>query len=44
MRQYTEILNRILEKSNDGFDIIVGELPQAEVCRNNVKATFKIRD
>lgn len=44
MRQYTEILNRILEKSNDGFDIIVGELPQAEVCRNNVKAKFKIRD
>lgn len=44
MKQYVDILNRILAKSDNGFDIIVNELPQAEVCRQNVKAKFKIRD
>ena len=44
MKQYLDILNKILEKSNNGLDIIVDELPQAEVCRNNVKVKFKIRD
>jgi len=44
MKQYLEILNRVLEKSHDGFDIIMSELPQAEVCIHNVKAKFKIRD
>ena len=44
MKPYLDILNKILEKSHDGMDIIVGELPQAEVCIHNVKAQFKIRD
>ena len=44
MRQYLDILNRILQKSHDGLDIIIGELPQAEVCISNTKAKFKIRD
>lgn len=44
MKQYLDILNKILEKSDNGFDIIVDELPQAEVCRSNKKAKFKIRD
>lgn len=44
MKQYLEILNKVLEKSHDGLDIIVGELPQAEICLHNVKAKFKIRD
>lgn len=44
MRQYLDIINRILQKSHDGLDIIIGELPQAEVCISNTKAKFKIRD
>ena len=44
MKQYINILNQILEKSHDGRDIIMAELPQAEVCVHNVKAKFKIRD
>lgn len=44
MKQYLDILNRILQKSHDGLDIIIGELPQAEMCIHNVKTKFKIRD
>ena len=40
MKPYLDILNKILEKSHDGMDIIVGELPQAEVCIHNVNQPY----
>lgn len=44
MKQYIDILTKILEASHDGFDIILSELPQAEVCRANPKKKFKLRN
>ena len=42
--RYEQHRTGVQEKSDHGLDIIIGELPQAEVCRRNVKAKFKIRD
>lgn len=44
MADYKDILQRIYSASNDGLDIIIGELPQAAVCRENVKKKFKLRN
>ena len=44
MKQYIDILTKILEASHDGFDIILSELPQTEVCRANPKKKFKLRN
>ena len=43
MKQYIDILNRILQKSNNGLDIICDECPAAAEVVNTPKKKFRLR-
>ena len=43
MKQYLDILNRILEKSNRGLDIICDECPAADEVKDTPKKKFRLR-
>lgn len=43
MKQYLDILNRILEKSDNGLDIICDECPAAAEVANTPKKKFRLR-
>ncbi len=44
MDDFSTLRDSLYAATNQGLDIIFGELPQTAVCRNNPKKKFKLRD